>query len=67
MREIIVYVTTSVDGYIARPEGDVTWLNRPRPKGNYGMGEFLKGIDTMLWGPKYLDDGRRRNHRVVPR
>ena len=33
-------MATSVDGYIARPDGDVAWLDRPRPKGNYGMGEF---------------------------
>jgi dihydrofolate reductase len=43
-RKIIVYIATSVDGYIARPDGDVAWLDRPRPKGNYGMGEFFKSI-----------------------
>jgi len=42
-------MATSVDGYIARPDGDVAWLDRPRPKGNYGMGEFFKSIDTILW------------------
>jgi dihydrofolate reductase len=38
MRKIIVYIATSADGYIARPDGNVDWLNRPRPAGNYGMG-----------------------------
>ena len=51
-RKIIVYIATSADGYIARPDGDVEWLNRPRPAGNYGMGEFFKSIDTILWGRK---------------
>lgn len=51
-RRVIVYIATSADGYIARPNGDVGWLDRPRPKGNYGMGEFLKTIDTILWGRK---------------
>jgi len=51
-RKIIVYIATSADGYIARTDGDVGWLDRPRPKGNYGMGEFLKTIDTILWGRK---------------
>ena len=51
-RRIIVFIATSADGYIARPDGDVGWLDRPRPKGNYGMGEFLKTIDTILWGRK---------------
>lgn len=51
-RKIIVYIATSADGYIARPDGDVEWLNRPRPAGNYGMGEFYKTIDTILFGRK---------------
>jgi dihydrofolate reductase len=33
-RKIIVYIATSADGYIARLDGDVSWLGRPRPKGN---------------------------------
>ena len=56
-RRIIVYISTSADGYIARPDGDVAWLDRPRPKGNYGMGEFYKSIDTILWGRKTYDQG----------
>lgn len=56
-RKIIVYIATSADGYIARPDGDVRWLDRPRPKGNYGMGEFLKTIDTILWGRKTYGKG----------
>ena len=56
-RKIIVYMATSADGYIARPDGDVRWLDRPRPKGNYGMGDFLKTIDTILWGRKTYAKG----------
>lgn len=52
MRKIIVYIATSADGYIARPDGSVEWLDRPRVKGNYGMGEFYRSIDTILWGRK---------------
>lgn len=56
-RKIIVYISASVDGYIARPDGDVEWLDRPRPKGNYGMGELFKSIDTILWGRKTYSKG----------
>jgi dihydrofolate reductase len=56
-RKIIVYIAISADGYIARPDGDVGWLNRPQPKGNYGMGEFFKTIDTILWGRKTYTKG----------
>jgi dihydrofolate reductase len=56
-RKIIVYIATSADGYIARPDGDVGWLDRPRPKGNYGYGAFFKSVDTILWGRKTYTKG----------
>jgi dihydrofolate reductase len=55
MRKIITYIATSADGYIARPDGNVDWLNRPRPAGNYGMAAFYRSIDTILWGRKTYD------------
>jgi len=51
-RKIIVYIATSADGYIARPDGNVDWLNRPRPADDYGMGAFYKSIDAIIWGRK---------------
>lgn len=54
-RKIIVYIATSADGYIARPNGSVDWLNRPMPKGAYGMTAFARSIDTILWGRKTYD------------
>src|SRR5437660_12784382 len=54
-RKIIVYIAVSADGFIARTDGSVDWLDRPRPKGNYGMGAFYKSIDTILWGRKTCD------------
>jgi len=53
-RKIVVSVAMSTDGFIARPDGDVAWLDRPRPKGDYEMGEFFKTIDTILWRRKAL-------------
>src|SRR5690242_17939256 len=51
-RKIVVSVATSADGYIARADGGVDWLDRPRTAGDYGMGEFFRSIDTILWGRK---------------
>ena len=56
-RKIIVYIATSADGYIARPDGGVDWLDRPQPKGNYGIEGFYKSIDTILWGRKTWSKG----------
>lgn len=60
-RKIIVYIATSADGFIARADGGIDWLDRPRPKGNYGMGEFFKSIDTILWGRGTLDESLSRS------
>jgi dihydrofolate reductase len=54
-RKIIVYVATSADGYIARPDGDVEWLNRRPDNVDYGMKEFYAKIDTILMGRKTYD------------
>jgi dihydrofolate reductase len=54
-RKIIVHIATSADGFIARSDGSVDWLDGPSPKGNYGMGAFYKTIDTILWGRKTCD------------
>lgn len=54
-RKIIVYIATSADGFIARRDGSVDWLEGPRPKGDYGMGAFYKSIDTILWGRRTYD------------
>jgi dihydrofolate reductase len=51
-RKFIVYIATSADGYIARLDGSVDWLDRPRTAGDYGMGAFYRSIDTILWGRK---------------
>ncbi len=54
-RKIIVYIATSADGYIARPDGDVEWLNRRPRNVDYGMKEFYQKIDTILWGRRTYD------------
>src|SRR5437660_3828129 len=56
-RKVIVEIATSADGYIARSDGDVAWLDSPHAKDNYGMGIFIKTIDTILWGRKTYTKG----------
>jgi dihydrofolate reductase len=53
-RKIIVYIATSADGFIARKDGGVEWLD-PFTVIDYGMGEFYNTIDTVLWGRKTYD------------
>jgi dihydrofolate reductase len=54
-RKIIVYIATSADGYIARLDGNVEWLNRQASTTDYGIGTLYSTIDTILWGRKTYD------------
>jgi dihydrofolate reductase len=48
---VSVFIGTSLDGFIARPDGDITWLNsRAEGAGDYGYDEFMAGVDTVVMG-----------------
>ena len=63
MRKIIVYIATSADGFIARPDGSVDWLHRPRTAGDYGMGAFRRSIDSIVLGRKTYEFGLKHGAR----
>jgi dihydrofolate reductase len=54
-RKFIVYVAVSADGFIARRDGSVDWLDCPNLKGDHGMGAFYRSIDTCVLGRKTYD------------
>ncbi len=47
MKKIIVYIASSLDGYIARENGDIDWLPENTAS---GYDEFYKTIDTVVMG-----------------
>ena len=51
-RKFIVYVAISADGFIARRDGSVDWLDSGRLKGDHAMGVFYRTIDTCVMGRK---------------
>lgn len=55
-RKVILYIATSLDGYIARPDGDIGWLSAVETPGeDYGYGKFIAGVDTVILGRKTYD------------
>lgn len=67
-RNVIVHIGTSADGFIARPDGDLEWLtSRPAPKGFYGMGDFIKTIDTKVIGRKTYEMSLQMGAKFDPK
>ncbi|NTU72073.1 MAG: dihydrofolate reductase [Coriobacteriia bacterium] len=48
----LVYIATSIDGFIADAEGGIDWLTQiPNPDGSdYGFAEFMSGVDAVVMG-----------------
>ena len=53
MSKIILYIASSLDGFIAGRNGDISWLDAYQVEGeDYGYSEFLKTIDIIVMGSK---------------
>ena len=52
MRNVVLGLGISLDGYIARPDGAVDFLFMPK---DYSMAPFFATIDTYIMGRKTLD------------
>ena len=52
-RKVILYIATSVDGFIARENGDIDWLsNVQEGSEDYGYEQFYDRVDTVVMGRK---------------
>ncbi len=55
-RKLILYIAMSLDGYIAKADGNIDFLSVVEKAGeDYGFADFLQGIDTIIWGRKTFD------------
>ncbi len=56
MRILSVFIATSLDGYIAMPGDDLSFLKIAEKEGeDYGYAEFTSTIDTIMLGRKTYD------------
>lgn len=47
MRKIILFIACSLDGYIAREDGDTSWLFMDQ---DYNYSKFYSSVDTIIMG-----------------
>jgi dihydrofolate reductase len=56
MRKLSLFIATSLDGYIAKPNDDLSFLKLAEKEGeDYGYKEFTATIDTIILGRKTYD------------
>ncbi|UII31353.1 dihydrofolate reductase family protein [Fulvivirga ulvae] len=56
MRKISLFIATSLDGYIAKPNDDLSFLKLVEKEGeDYGYAQFTDTIDTLIVGRKTYD------------
>jgi len=56
--EIYIFLAISLDGFIARNNGEIDWLekfNSDDPNEDYGFGEFFKRMDCLIMGRKSFE------------
>jgi len=55
-RKVILFIAMSLDGYIAKPDGDIGFLSGVEQQGeDYGYNKFLNSVDTVIIGRKTYD------------
>ncbi|WP_269533280.1 dihydrofolate reductase family protein [Chitinimonas sp. BJYL2] len=52
MRKLVLFIASSLDGYIARPDGGVDWLFTDQ---DYGYQVFYDSVDAILLGRRTYD------------
>ena len=56
MRKLSVFVAASMDGFIAGPNGDMSFLSKVHKEGeDYGYQHFIQTVDTVIMGRKTYD------------
>ncbi|MBS1586449.1 MAG: dihydrofolate reductase [Bacteroidetes bacterium] len=55
-RKVILFIACSLDGFIAKPNDDLSFLSIVQKEGeDYGYGEFIQAVDTVILGRKTYD------------
>ena len=66
MGKVVVYIATSLDGFIARPDDDISWLD-PFSAGSedYGYGDFIRNMGTAVMGARTYEQSLIHPDRLL--
>ncbi|ACL16236.1 dihydrofolate reductase family protein [Methanosphaerula palustris] len=66
MGKVIVYIATSLDGFIARKDDDVSWLDPFSVSGeDYGYQDFIKKSGTAVMGARTYEQSLAHPERLI--
>ena len=54
-RKLVLFIATSLDGYIATKSESLDWLFKVEGEGDNGYSEFYETVDTVLMGRRTYD------------
>ena len=59
MVKVSIFIGTSLDGFIAREDGDISWLHsvnkKATPGEDFGFNSFLESVDLIVMGRKTFE------------
>lgn len=55
MPQVVLFIATSLDGFIASPDGTVDWLFHDA---DYGYTEFMASVDAVVMGRKTWEQAK---------
>jgi dihydrofolate reductase len=55
-RKLVLFIATSLDGYIARKDGSLDWLFEIEGEGDNGYTEFYDTVDTIIMGRRTYEE-----------
>lgn len=65
-RKLMLYIATSLDGYIAKENDSLEWLFKVEGEGDNGYSKFYETVDTILMGRRTYDWIMKHEHGEFP-
>ena len=54
-RKVVLFIATSLDGYIATENDSLEWLFKVEGEGDNGYSDFYDTVDTVIMGRRTYD------------